>query len=92
MPATAVSVISLLAFFFLLRRCNSYSRTHSAIDHATKAVANGASKGSAVNRNLFADTGNYDPLMAKPSRESIPLTTRFWKLHSYRLLSSSALA
>jgi hypothetical protein len=92
MPAAAVSVISLLAFFFLLRKCNSYSQTHSTIDHATKAVANGTSRGSAVNRNLSADTGNYDPPMAEPSRESIPLTTRFRKLHSYCLLSSSALA
>jgi solute carrier family 29 (equilibrative nucleoside transporter), member 1/2/3 len=76
--ATAVSVFSLLAFFYLLRRRSS-SQTHSTIGDATKATTNGTSEGSAADGHLVADSGDYPPL-AEPSRKSIPLTTLFQKL------------
>jgi equilibrative nucleoside transporter 1/2/3 len=78
--ATAVSVISLLAFFYLLRRRSSSSQSHSTISDATNTTANGTSEGSAVDGNLAADSGDYDPALAESSRESIPLTTLFRKL------------
>ena len=80
MAATTVSVVSLLAFFYLLRRRKSNSQTHATIDNAVKATANGTSEGSAVNGNLATEDGEYDPLNAESSRESIPLTTLFRKL------------
>ena len=80
MAATTVSIISLLAFFYLLRRRNSNSQTHATINDAAKATANGTSEGSAVHGDLAAENGGYDPLMAESSRESIPLMTLFRKL------------
>ena len=82
MAATTVSVISLLAFFYLLRRRATYPQPQSTIiNDATKPTANGTSAGSALNGNLAAD---YDPTppppTAEPSRASIPLTTLFRKL------------
>jgi solute carrier family 29 (equilibrative nucleoside transporter), member 1/2/3 len=77
--ATAVSVFSLLAFFYLLRRRSS-SHSHSTISDATKTTANGTSEGSAVDGSLAAETGDFDPRSAEPVRESIPLTTLFRKL------------
>ena len=78
--ATTVSVLSLLAFFYLLRRSSSMSQHSSIFSDATKATANGTAEGSVVDGNLAADSGDYDPPLAPPSRESIPLTTLFRKL------------
>ena len=80
MAATVVSVISLLAFFYLLRRRSSASLSHSTINDATKATVNGTSEGLAADGHLAAEPGDYDPPLVEPSRESIPLTALFRKL------------
>src|SRR5271170_4702857 len=82
--ATAVSIISLFAFIYLLRRRGSLSLSGSKINDVAKTTANGTPEGSAVNGNLPAESEDYDPPPEVPPevppRDSIPLTTLFRKL------------
>ena len=73
--ATAVSVSSLLAFLYLLRRRSSLSASES-MNGAAKTNANDTSEGSAVD----AHGEYYDGPLAEAVKESIPLTTLFRKL------------
>lgn len=83
--ATTVSVVSLLAFLYLLRRRSSLSKNESTMNGATKTMANSTSEGSAVDGNLPIESEDYDPPFAEPAKESIPLTTLFRKLPSLSL-------
>jgi solute carrier family 29 (equilibrative nucleoside transporter), member 1/2/3 len=83
--ATAVSIISLFAFIYLLRRRGSLSLNDSKINDVAKTTANGTSEGSAVNGNLRAESEDYDPPLDVPPQDSIPLTTLFRKLPFFSL-------
>lgn len=78
--ATTVSIISLFAFIYLLRRRGSLSLSNSKINGVAKTTANGTSEGSAINGSLPAESEDYDPPFGEPPRDSIPLTTLFRKL------------
>jgi equilibrative nucleoside transporter 1/2/3 len=78
--ATAVSIISLFAFIYLLRRRGSLSLSNSKISDVAKTTTNGISEGLAVNGNLPAESEDYDPPFEEPPWDSIPLTTLFRKL------------
>jgi equilibrative nucleoside transporter 1/2/3 len=78
--ATTVSIISLLAFLYLLRRRSSLSASESMYG-AAKTNAIGTSEGSAVDGHLPVESGEYyDRPLAERAKESIPLTTLFRKL------------
>ena len=83
LTATAVSVISLLAFFYLLRRRSSTTgQVEATVESARKPTANGASDGAAVNGDLARDEGDHNQGI-RPSEQpkaSIPLTTLFRKV------------
>lgn len=69
LTATAISAISLLAFFYLLRR-----KTHrDALQAAAKSTIDGASEGDALTGGAQQDNGDAD----KPN---VPLLTLFRKL------------
>jgi solute carrier family 29 (equilibrative nucleoside transporter), member 1/2/3 len=78
--ATAVSIISLFAFIYLLRRRGSLSLSDLKINGVAKTTANGTSEGSAINGNPPAESEDYDPPFEEPPQDSIPLTTLFRKL------------
>jgi solute carrier family 29 (equilibrative nucleoside transporter), member 1/2/3 len=78
--ATAVSIISLFAFIYLLRRRGSLSLSDSKINGVAKTTANGTSEGSAINGNPPAESEDYGPPFEEPPQDSIPLTTLFRKL------------
>jgi equilibrative nucleoside transporter 1/2/3 len=78
--ATAVSIISLFAFIYLLRRRGSLSLSDSKINGVAKTTANGTSEGSAINGNPPAESEDYDPPFEEPPQDSILLTTLFRKL------------
>jgi solute carrier family 29 (equilibrative nucleoside transporter), member 1/2/3 len=78
--ATAVSIISLFAFIYLLRRRGSLSLSDSKINGVAKTTANGTSEGSAINGNPPAESEDYDLPFEEPPQDSIPLTTLFRKL------------
>jgi solute carrier family 29 (equilibrative nucleoside transporter), member 1/2/3 len=75
LTATAISVISLLAFFYLLRR----KANKEALSSAPKATTDDASEGDALTGAPRLSTASHDsqPPTTKPS---IPLSTLFRKL------------
>lgn len=74
LTATAVSVISLFAFFYLLRRKGS----RDALDSAAKSTIDGASEADALTSNARR-TSNRGSL-AGDEKPAVPLTTLFLKL------------
>ena len=82
--ATVVSSISLLAFFYLLRRQKNIALTNDALESASKTTANGTSEGD-VGTN-HASTNPHERRSStsgrRPSnaRASIPLSTLFMRM------------
>lgn len=74
LTATAISIISLFAFFYLLKK-ESQAR---ALRAASKSTANEAAEGNVLTGNARA-TGS-DELLEPNERPEVPLTTLFKKL------------
>lgn len=75
LTATAISVIALLAFFYLLQK-----KGHSdALKSATKSTANEASEGDALTGNARA-TAQDENEMGPQGRPSVPLGTLFMRM------------
>lgn len=75
LTATLISVVALLAFFYLLRR-----HTHSkSLQSAAKSTADEASEGDALTGNQRATGSNHEDVDAE-ERPSVSLTTLFLKM------------